>query len=126
MNSFVGMFEQSIVATEDVPTGENLILSASFDKDGRGPSARRHGHPLLYYGDRKVGEGRVKTQPGTFSLAGEGLCVGRDSGEAVTDDYPGVTPYRFAGGTLKRVAVDVSGEPFIDLEREAEAMLARE
>jgi len=59
-------------------------------------------------------------------LAGEGLCVGRDSGAAVTDDYPGKRPYRFTGGTIKRLAVDVSGEPYIDLQREAEAMLARE
>ena len=47
----------------------------------------------LYYSDKKVGEGRIKTQPGYFSLAGEGLCVGRDSGEAVTDDYPGTSPH---------------------------------
>ena len=80
----------------------------------------------LYHGDRKVGEGRIKTQPGNFSLAGEGLCVGRDSGEPVTDDYPGEPPHVFTGGTIKRVAVDVSGDPYIDLEREAVAMLARE
>ena len=77
-------------------------------------------------GEKKVGEGRIKTQPGYFSLAGEGLCVGRDSGEAVTDDYPGTSPHRFTGGTIKRVAVDVSGEPYLDLERQAQAMLARE
>jgi arylsulfatase len=52
--------------------------------------------------------------------------VGRDSGEAVTTDYPNGPPHRFTGGTIKRVAVDVSGEPYIDLEREAVAMLARE
>jgi hypothetical protein len=46
--------------------------------------------------------------------------------EPVTDDYPGVSPYRFTGGTIKRVAIDVSGEPFVDLERETAAMLARE
>ena len=51
----------------------------------------------LYYGEKKVGEGRIKTQPGAFSLAGEGLCVGRDSGEAVTDDYPGDSPHRVHG-----------------------------
>jgi hypothetical protein len=54
------------------------------------------------------------------------LCVGRDSGAGVTDDYPGVPPYRFTGGTISRVAVDVSGTPYVDLEREAAAMLARE
>jgi hypothetical protein len=60
-----------------------------------------------------------------FQLAGEGLCIGRDSGSPVTDDYPGTPPHRFTGGVIKRVAVDVSGEPYVDLEREAAAMLAR-
>jgi arylsulfatase A-like enzyme len=126
VNSFVGMFEQKIDATEDIPTGENLILSASFDKDGEDPPGVATGVLSLYYDDRKVGEGRIKTQPGKFVLGGEGLCIGRDSGEAVTDDYPGPAPHHFTGGTLKRVAVDVSGEPYLDLEREAAAMLARE
>jgi arylsulfatase len=126
VNSFVGMFEQKVDATEDVPTGENLILSASFDKDGEDPPHVSTGILSLYYNDKKVGEGRIKTQPGGFELAGEGLCVGRDSGAAVTDDYAGEAPYRFTGGTIKRVAVDVSGEPYVDLEREAQAMMSRE
>ena len=126
VNSFVGMFEQKVDATEDLPTGSDLILSAAFVKDGEEPRGVATGMLSLYYGDKKVGEGRIKTQPGAFSLAGEGLCVGRDSGEAVTDDYPGASPHRFTGGTIKRVAVDVSGEPYVDLEREAVAMLARE
>ena len=35
--NFVGIYEQKIVANEDVPTGENLLLSASFDKGRRRP-----------------------------------------------------------------------------------------
>jgi len=124
--NFVGIVEQRVTATEDLPAGENLILSASFDKDGEDPPGVATGILSLYHGDRKVGEGRIKTQPGYFELAGEGLCVGRDSGAAVTDDYPGQRPHRFTGGTIKRVVIDVSGEPYLDLEREAEAMLARE
>jgi arylsulfatase A-like enzyme len=124
--NFVGMMEQKIDASQDVPTGEDLILSAAFAKDGEDPPGIATGILSLFYGDQKVGEGRIKTQPGFFSLAGEGLCAGRDSGEAVTDDYPGSSPHRFTGGTIKRVAVDVSGEPYLDLERQAEAMLARE
>jgi hypothetical protein len=31
---------------------------------------------------------RIKTEPGCFSLAGEGPNVGGDGGEAVTDDHP--------------------------------------
>jgi len=124
--NFVGMIEQKVDATEDLPTGEDLILSASFDKDGEDPPGVSTGVLSLYHGDRKVGEGRIKNQPGYFELAGEGLCIGRDSGAAVTDDYPGERPYRFTGGTIKRAAIDVSGQPYLDLERQAEAMLARE
>ena len=126
VNNFVGMAEQKIDGSQDVPTGENLILSASFDKDGEDPPHVSTGILSLYHGDKKVGEGRIKTQPGQFMFAGEGLCVGRDSGEAVTDDYPNGSPHRFTGGTIKRVAVDVSGDPYVDLEREAQAMLMRE
>ena len=67
------------------------------------------------------------TQPGNFSLVGEGLNVGKDPGEPVTDDYQGPRrPYAFTGGTISQVIVDVSGEQFIDLEKEAIAMMARE
>ena len=126
VNNFVGIIEQKIDSTQDVPTGQDLILSASFDKDGEDPPHVSTGILSLYHGDQKVAEGRIKTQPGQFMFAGEGLCVGRDSGEAVTDDYPNGSPHRFTGGTIKRVAVDVSGDPYVDLEREAQAMLARE
>jgi len=57
---------------------------------------------------------------------GEGLNVGKDVGEPVTDDYPGQRPWAFAGGTIKQVIVDVSGEHFVDLEKEAVAMMSRE
>ncbi len=52
--------------------------------------------------------------------------VGRDSGEAVTDDYPGETPYAFSGGTIKQAIVDISGDQFVDLELEALAIMKRE
>ena len=126
VNSFVGMIEQQVVATVDVPTGENLILSASFEKEGSGPSPVAEGTLSLYHGETKVGEGRIRTQPGGYMIAGEGLAVGRDVGDPVTQDYPGERPYAFTGGTIHRVAVDVSGEPYIDLEREAAGMLMRE
>jgi len=124
--NFVGMAEQKIDGTADIPVGENLILSASFDKSGEDPPGVATGLLSLWHGDTKVGEGPIKTQPGKFMIAGEGLCVGRDSGAGVTSDYPGEMPWDFTGGTINRVAVDVSGEHYIDLEREAAAMLMRE
>ena len=123
--NFVGSFVQTVVANEQLPTGENLILSASFERDGEDPPGVSTGILSLYHAENKVAEERIKTQPGMFGISGTGLAVGR-SVTAITDDYPGERPWHFYGGTLRLVAVDVSGEPYIDLEREAEAMLMRE
>lgn len=52
--------------------------------------------------------------------------VGKDGAEPVTDDYPGDAPWRFTGGTIVRAAVDVSGEPFVDLAAEARMAFMRD
>ena len=114
-----------IVASEDLPKGENLILSAAFERDGEDPPGVSTGILSLYHGEAKVGEERIKTQPGTFGVSGSALTVGRST-TAITDDYPGERPWLFTGGTIKFVTVDVSGEPYVDMEREAQAMLMRE
>ena len=56
-NNFVGLGEQKVDATEDLPTGEDLLLSASFVKDGEDPPHVSTGILSLYYGEKKVGEG---------------------------------------------------------------------
>jgi len=124
INNFVGT-EQKIVGSEDIPTGHHVILSASFEKTGL---ERDHAAGILslYHGDRKVGEAQIKTQLGALAIAGASLYVGRHPGEPVTDDYPGPSPHAFTGGTIDRVAIDVSGEPYVDLEREAQLMIMRE
>src|SRR5262249_38952873 len=76
LSNFLGSVEQKVVATADVPTGEKLILSASFAKTSQ---ERDHtaGILSLFAGDQKVGEGEIKTQLGAFAIAGSGLYVGR-------------------------------------------------
>jgi len=125
VNNYVGIVEQKVIADEELPVGESLILSAAFEKDGQDSPGVSTGLLSLYHGEEKVGEGRIKTQPGMFGLAGAGLTVGRAM-LAITDDCPGERPWRFTGGTIRTVAVDVSGEPYVDLERAAAAMIARE
>ena len=74
-----------------------------------------------------VGEGRIKTQPGKFSIAGEGLNIGRDGAEPVTDDYPGESPVAVRRRhDPSRRSIDVSGEPFVDLAEEARMAFARD
>jgi arylsulfatase len=124
VNNFVGITEQRIVADTDVPVGSNLILSVEFAKDGEESPGTATGVLSLYYGDKKVGEGRIKTQPGDYGL-GSAVTVGR-SDRMVASDLPGKRPWRFTGGVIRMVAVDVSGEPYVDIEHAAHAMLVRE
>ncbi len=121
--NFVGSKEQIVESTKEIPAGRT-ILGASFVREG--DSMPTTGTLSLFVGDEKVGEGQIMTQPGNFSLVGEGLNVGRDPAEPVTDDYPGSSPYAFSGGTIKEAVVDVSGEHYVDLELEALAMMKRE
>ena len=122
--NWLGDIEQKISSSKPVPNGA-LTLSAIFTKEGENPPHVANGTLAIYLNDEKVGEGMIRTQPGKFSIAGEGLNVGRDGGEPVTGDYPGVYPWPFTG-TVKRVVVDVSGDVSIHHEREAHAMLMRE
>ena len=59
-------------------------------------------------------------------LAGEGLNVGKEGAEPVTDDYPGSYPWAFVGGTIHHASVDVAGDPWVDLEKEVIAAFARD
>lgn len=121
--NFVGA-EQVIAPDAEVPAGR-ATLSVAFTKESEEPEGTAHGTVALYINDQKVGEGRIKTQPAYFDLAGKGLSVGQSLGDAVTDDYPGERPWAFTG-TLHKIMVDVTGEPYAHLEKEAAAMMARE
>jgi hypothetical protein len=66
----------------------------------------------------------MRAQSGKFTLSGDGLCVGYDSGDNVSAHYQ--NPGSFTGGTILGVAIDVSDEAYIDLEREAAGALARD
>ncbi|MGW6753061.1 hypothetical protein [Streptomyces sp. NPDC055006] len=91
------------------------------ERDDEGSS---HGTLTLYVDDRQVAEADIKTQPGNFSLVGEGLAVGRDDSQPVSSDYE--TPFEFLGGTIRQVVVDVSGEAFSNVEKELTGMFHRD
>ena len=110
--NWVGVLEQIVESTEPIPTG-HVVFSASFEREGDTMPAE--GTLTLHIRDKKVGEGKIKTQPGKFSLAGEGLNVGTDGAEPVTDDYPGERAVGVRRRHDQAGVIDVSGEPFVDL-----------
>lgn len=122
--NWLGEKIQKISADRPIPTGKH-VFSADFKKTGEDPATHSAvGTLTLYIDNEAVGSGEITTQPGTFSLVGDGLCVGRDSGSNVSPDY--APPYAFIGGTIDRVAVDVAGAPFVDHEKEVLAYLVRD
>jgi arylsulfatase len=104
------------------------LLKEGEEKIGDSPVPNATtGITTLYINDQKVGEYKdMKAQVGKFALTGEGLNVGRDGSANVTDDYPGDMPWEFSGGEIKQVVIDVSGEPYLDLEKEAIGMMKRD
>ena len=64
----------------------------------------------------------MRAQVGKFTLSGDGLCVGRDSGDAVSQQYK--SPGTFKGGRILGVAVTVEKTQYLDLEKIAAAALA--
>ncbi len=121
--NWVGLEDQLIESTQPVPLG-HVVLSASFEKEGE--AMPTEGTLTLHMREEAVGEGRIKTQPGKFSLAGEGLNIGKEGAEPVTDDHPGERPWAFVGGTIHKAMIDVSGKPFVDLAQEARMAFARD
>lgn len=70
---------------------------------------------------------QIYTQPAKFTLSGDGLCIGYDSADAITQDYPNLEEQgRFMGGTIKYVTVTVKGKANRNLKAEARRMMFRQ
>ncbi|WP_417353088.1 arylsulfatase [Flavobacterium alkalisoli] len=115
--------EQQFVSSVPVTTGKHTF-GAEFIREKTGDKGEQIGKCILYIDGKKVAEGPMRTQPGKFTLSGDGLCVGFDSGDAVSELYK--TPGTFKGGTIIGVGVDISEESFVDLEAEAARMMKRD
>ncbi|MFE3638897.1 sulfatase-like hydrolase/transferase [Streptomyces sp. NPDC059168] len=121
--NWLGRMEQKVSSPDPVGPGDHTF-SVAFQAHERDQQGSTHGTLALYVDDRKVAESGIKTQPGNFSLVGEGLAVGRDASQPVSADYG--PPFEFLGGTIRQVVVDVSGEAFADVEKELIGMFHRD
>ncbi len=96
-----------------------------FIKESMGQYHEAHGTTKLYVNDDVVATGPMRTQVASFTLCGDGLCIGRDSGRR--GRAPNTSRrISFTGGTIHQVEVNVGDDQYLDLERDAAAMLARE
>ncbi|SDK41122.1 arylsulfatase [Nonomuraea maritima] len=121
--NFLGIEEYRFSADAPLAAGRHVAV-ARFDKEREQPRYVADGTLTLSVDNTTVASGRIRTQPGKFSVAGEGLVIGRDTGDAVTGDY--AAPFPFRGGVIAQVSVQVPMAAETDAEAEAEAVLARD
>jgi len=118
--NFLGIKPEMKLVSGVLKPGKYTV-GVEFIRDSSGQYHESIGTAKLYVDDLEVAQSSWKTQPGKFALAGEGLCVGYDSGDAVSKEYQ--TPGTFKGGIIQGVAVTVEKTNYLDLEQEAKRVM---
>jgi arylsulfatase len=121
--NFLGIEPEQKLVSDILAPGKHT-LGVAFTREKTGKHGESLGKAELFVEDKVVATCEMRTQPGNFSLCGDGLCVGYDSDDRVSKEYDGTTP--FSDGTILGVAIDVGDESYLDLEREAVAAMARD
>jgi arylsulfatase len=123
--NFFGESEQKVSSPDPVPMGKH-ILGVGYARTGvvEG-SFIPQGDATLYVDGAAVATlSGVKAHPFLFGLAGGGVSVGRNLGQPVSASYQ--APFEFAGGTITKVVVDVSGAPYVDAEKQIALAFAKD
>jgi len=119
--NFLGIKPEQQFISGELSPGK-YTLGMEFLREKTGERGETLGQTTLYVNEEVAAQGPMKTQPGKFTLSGDGLCIGYDSGDAVSQEYQGFS--RFEGGVIQAVGVTVEKVAYIDLERLAAAALS--
>lgn len=121
--NFLGISPEQRFVSDTLKPGK-YTLGMEFIREEAGKFGESLGNMKLYVNEDIVAEGPMKTQPGKFTLSGDGLCVGFDSEDAVSQEY--IAPARFTGGKIFGVGVTVEKTQYLDLELEAKRALLKQ
>jgi arylsulfatase len=115
--NFMGEEEQRLSAPDPIPLGSH-VFGVRYQLTGtvEGSHTPIGDVSLFVDGDAVATMSGVRAHPGSFGLAGGGVAVGRNGGQPVSSSYK--APYDFTGGTIAKVVVDISGTPYVDVERD--------
>ena len=119
--NFLGIKPEQTFVSKELKPGKHA-LGMEFIREKAGKYGESLGKTTLYVDDEVVAQGEMKTQLGKFTLSGDGLCIGRDSGDAVSENYK--SPGEFKGGKIFGVGVTVEKGQYLDLEKLAAAAMA--
>jgi arylsulfatase len=121
--NFLGIKPEQRLTSPELKPGK-YVLGMEFTREKGGKFHESIGTAKLYVNDKAVAQGEMRTQAGKFTLSGDGLCVGRDSGDNISQEYK--SPAAFKGGKILGVEVSVSEDSYLDLEMEAAGAFARD
>ncbi len=88
--NFLGIPPEQQFVSDKLKPGK-YMLGMEFTKESMGQYDESHGTTKLYVNEDVVASGPMRTQLGTFTLCGDGLCIGRDSADPVSAEYK--SPY---------------------------------
>lgn len=121
--NFLGIKPEQQFVSPELKPGK-YTLGMEFVREKAGQYQESLGKTTLYVNDKAVANGPMRAQAGTFGLCGDGLCIGRDSGDAVSREYK--SPATFKNGRILGVGISVEKTQYLDLETLAAAALARD
>lgn len=122
--NFLGIApEQRFTSNVEITPGKH-VFGMEFTREKAGPNGESTGTMKLYIDGKEVASGPMRTQTGKFTLSGDGLCIGFDSGDAVSKEYK--TPGEFKGGEIYGVGISVGKIEYSDLNNEARRALGRD
>jgi arylsulfatase A-like enzyme len=121
--NFLGIPPEQRISGDGLAPGKHVV-GVEFTKERTGEHQESFGTLKLYVDDRVVAQQEIRTMTGHFSLCGEGLCIGYDSGDAVSTAYE--SRFEFTGGVIKKVVFDVADDAYVDVEKHMQAAMARD
>jgi arylsulfatase A-like enzyme len=124
VSNFLGMAPLQVLKAPLPPPGRHLV-GIDFAKEGIGEAGETLGTATFYVDDNAIESKRIRMMSGHFSCCGEGLCIGYDSSDPVTTDYP-YRRFNFTGGEIVKVVFDIAADAYIDVERHFAAAMARD
>ena len=124
--NWLGEREQTVSSDADDPTGSH-VLAAEFQKTGDDEQTMSATGTLALYIDDRAPSARPTIDDPAGHVRAQRRRRSRRPRQRLSrglHDYAGTLP--FIGGTIERVVIDVSGDHYIDHEKEVLAYLARD
>ena len=124
--NFMGEDEQRVSAPDPIPLGSH-VFGVRYERTGtvEGSHTPLGDVSLLrrrrHRGDDLTGCGPIRAASAWRAAASRS---GATAGKPVSSAYK--APYAFTGGTIAKVVVDISGTPYVDVERELAQAFAKD